>query len=83
MISLDDHGKPAQVVVDLTHVRFCDAFGLGMLNSVHRGAQEKGGTIRVVCPEGPVRRIFRLMGTTHGLRVHDTLDDVVAPTNPA
>ncbi|MCQ4082730.1 STAS domain-containing protein [Streptomyces sp. RB6PN25] len=78
---LADHGKPTQVIVDLTDVSFCDAYGLGMLNAVHRKAQQKGHTVRFVVSPGRVERLFRIMGGTHGLTpsVHNTLAEAIAP----
>ena len=51
------------VVLDLTHLRFCDSCGLRALVCERREAEIAGGELTIVLPdEGPVRRIFEVTG---------------------
>jgi anti-sigma B factor antagonist len=53
--------RPAAIVVDMTHTRFCDSAGLGVLTRAQKRALEDGGEVRVVIPVGgAVDRIFTL-----------------------
>jgi anti-sigma B factor antagonist len=62
------------LTVDLTGVRFMDSSGLRTILVGHLDLQRRGGRLRVICPEGPVRRVFRLCGV-------DTMIELVdAPT---
>lgn len=74
-----DHGGRPRVVIDLGDVTFCDAHGLGVLVGAQRSAVRRGGTVRVVVPEGGVRRMLRVTRPTHDLEVHGTIGDAVAP----
>ena len=54
------------VVVDLTAVEFMDSTGLSLLVRAQRRMRKRGRGFAVVCPDGPVRRIFEitdLLGT--------------------
>jgi anti-sigma B factor antagonist len=74
-----DHGARPQVIIDLGDVTFCDALGLSTLIGAHHTAARRGGTVRLVVPEGRVRRFLRITKPTHDLKVHDTLSDAVGP----
>jgi anti-sigma B factor antagonist len=50
------------LVVDLTPVPFIDSTGLSALLAGYQRAAARGRTMRLVCPEGPVLRVFRLTG---------------------
>jgi anti-anti-sigma factor len=49
--------------VNLTDVTFMDSSGLAALINLHRSAERAHGRLTVVCPEGPVRRLFAVSGT--------------------
>jgi anti-sigma B factor antagonist len=72
-----DHGGSTQVIVDLANVTFCDAHGLGILAGLHGRARRQGYRVRFVCPEGPVRRLFRLLRGTHSLPLYGTMGDAL------
>ena len=65
------------VVVDLTPVGFMDSTGLSVLLAGHRRAQAHGHTIRLVCPEGQVLRVLRLIGLDEVLSVYGSLAEAV------
>ncbi|MER6070051.1 STAS domain-containing protein [Streptomyces sp. NPDC001817] len=72
-----DHGRLPRLIIDLGAVTFCDAHGLGALIGAHHTAARHGGTMRVVVPEGSMRRLLRIARPTHDLEVHRTLSDAV------
>lgn len=77
-VVLADHGEPTRAVVDLADVTFCDVHGLSTLASIHRKAIRDGHRVRFVIPEGPVLRVFRLLGDTHALPIYGTRYDALA-----
>ncbi|MFI8519913.1 STAS domain-containing protein [Streptomyces sp. NPDC085481] len=60
------------LTVDLSHVTFCDASGLGLLVRCAQRVRERGATWRLVCDQPMTLRLVRLAG----------LDDVLLPTPP-
>jgi anti-anti-sigma factor len=60
------------VVVDLAGVEFMDSTGLALLVRVHRRLRGRGRGFAVVCPDGPVRRIFELTDMVETLHVRPT-----------
>src|SRR3954452_9742102 len=49
--------------VNLTGVTFMDSSGLAALINIQRSVERAGGRLVVVCPEGPVRKLFAVSGT--------------------
>jgi anti-sigma B factor antagonist len=49
-----------RLLVDLSAVSFMDSTALGLLVRAFRELDERGGTMRVVLPGGPARRIFEI-----------------------
>jgi anti-sigma B factor antagonist len=49
--------------VNLTGVTFMDSTGLAALINIQRSVERTGGRLVVVCPEGPVRKLFAISGT--------------------
>jgi anti-sigma B factor antagonist len=78
---------PPNLIIDLSGVSFCDASGLRVLVGAHRQVHQRGGRLRVVCPEGPVLRILRITALTRLLPIHPTLahalTDDTAPAQTA
>jgi anti-sigma B factor antagonist len=63
------------VVVDLSAVEFMDSTGLALLIRAQRRMSRHGRGFAVVCPDGPVRRIFELtdmVGTLHVMPSRET-----------
>jgi anti-sigma B factor antagonist len=60
------------VVVDLSAVEFMDSTGLALLIRAQRRMSRRGRGFAVVCPDGPVRRIFELTDMVETLRVNPT-----------
>lgn len=59
--------RPADVLVDLGPTAFIDSAGLAILLNVKRRVEHRGKRLRVVCDEGPVRRVIERA------RLEDTL----------
>jgi anti-sigma B factor antagonist len=52
--------RAADVLVDLGPTAFIDSAGLAILLNVQRRVERSGKRLRVVCDEGPVRRVIEL-----------------------
>ncbi|MFD0367452.1 STAS domain-containing protein [Streptomyces sp. NPDC059071] len=61
------------LTVDLRHVTFCDASGLGLLVRCAQRVQDRGAAWRLVCDQPMILRLVRLAA----------LDDVLRPSPPA
>jgi anti-sigma B factor antagonist len=64
--------EPGDVVLDLGETEFIDSAGLSILLNVQRRLERRGGQLRVICDEGPVRRVIELA------RLEETLGVVPA-----
>ena len=60
------------LIVDLSAVEFMDSTGLALLIRAQRRMSRRGRGCAVVCPHGPVRRIFELTDMVETLRVNPT-----------
>ena len=60
------------VVLDLGETQFIDSTGLAVLLNVQRRVERRGRRLRVLCDEGPVRRVIGLA------RLEETLGVVPA-----
>ena len=57
------------VVIDLTSVDFMDSTGLAPLIDAHRRLTRRQKGFAVVCPAGPLRRVFEVTDMVDTLRV--------------
>jgi anti-sigma B factor antagonist len=57
------------VVIDLTSVGFMDSTGLALLINAHRRLTRRHKGFAVVCPAGPLRRVFELTDMVETLQV--------------
>jgi anti-sigma B factor antagonist len=57
------------LIVDLSGVYFMDSTGLGLLLGAYRRMKRRGRGFAIVCPGGPVRRIFEVTDLVDTLRV--------------
>jgi len=58
------------VVVDLTRVGFMDSTGLALLINANRRLTLRRKGFAVVCPPGPLRRVFEITDMMDTLHVH-------------
>jgi anti-sigma B factor antagonist len=57
------------VVIDLTSVGFMDSTGLALLINAHHRLTRRRKGFAVVCPAGPLRRVFEITDMIDRLRV--------------
>ena len=57
------------LVVDLSTVLFMDSTGLALLINARRRALRSGYGFAIVCPEGPIARVFEIADMMESLRV--------------
>ena len=70
---------PAQIVVDMSGVDFCDSTGMNVLLSAHRRAREQGGDLELAAPRATVRKILQVTGLE---TVFTVLDDPATVAGP-
>lgn len=63
---------PAQIVVDMSDVEFCDSTGMNVLLGAHRRAREQGGDLELASPRPTIRKILQVTGLE---TVFTVLDD--------
>jgi anti-sigma B factor antagonist len=66
------------VVLDLTELSFMDSTGMSVLLNARRRLTRQGRHLLVVCPAGPVMRLFELTSLVDTLRVHPSKDAALA-----
>jgi anti-sigma B factor antagonist len=57
------------LVVDLSHVVFMDSTGLALLMNARRRALRTERGFAIVCPSGPIARVFEIADMVESLRV--------------
>ena len=62
------------LVVDLTGVVFMDSTGLALLMNARRRATRHGQGFAIVCPGGPISRLFEIADMVESLRVRPDKD---------
>ncbi|HEV2874955.1 MAG TPA: STAS domain-containing protein [Thermoleophilaceae bacterium] len=71
------------LVVDLSHVDFMDSTGLALLINAHRRLTRRSKGFAVVCPPGPLRRVFEITDMVETLHVCPDRDSARAAAAPA
>jgi anti-sigma B factor antagonist len=66
--------QPGDVLLDLEPTEFIDSAGLAILLNLQRRLNHRGHRLRVVCDEGPVRRVIEMA------RLEEALGVVPVPT---
>jgi anti-sigma B factor antagonist len=77
-IATDGEGP---VVLDLTGLSFMDSTGMSVLLNARRRLTRQGRRMLVVCPAGPVMRLFELTSLVDTLRVHPTRREAFGSLN--
>jgi anti-sigma B factor antagonist len=70
------------VVIDLCEVGFVDSTGIGVLLNALRRLTRQGRMLSVVCPPGPVRRVFEITGLDGTFSLHDELASALSADGP-
>jgi len=71
MVSLIDEGKPS-LVINMAGVDYIDSTGLGTLVAGLKRASEKGGTIRIICPNEQIYKVFNITGLVKVFQIFDS-----------
>jgi anti-sigma B factor antagonist len=71
------------VVVDLSSVGFMDSTGLALLINANRRLTLRRKGFAVVCPPGPLRRVFEITDMMDTLHVCPDLESAAAAALPA
>jgi anti-anti-sigma factor len=68
------------VVLDLAGVQFIDSTALGTLLKAGGEVESAGKRLRVVCADGPVRRLLEMTNLTNRFQLCPSRDDALAAT---
>ena len=71
------------LVVDLSHVDFMDSTGLALLINAHRRLTRRRKGFAVICPPGPLWRVFEITDMVDTLHVCPDRDSAWAAAAPA
>jgi anti-sigma B factor antagonist len=72
------------LVVDLTEVVFMDSTGLALLMNARRRMVRLGHGFAIICPNGPIARVFEIADMVESLRVCPDQESArLAATQPA
>jgi anti-sigma B factor antagonist len=66
------------IVVDLEKVDFLDSTGLGVLVGGLKRVRNHDGTLRLVCTQEKILKIFRITGLTKVFPIHSSVGDAIA-----
>lgn len=70
-------------VIDLSDLKFIDSSGLHVLHRARDLLGREDRQLAVVCPYGPVRRVFELSGTSELFALFATREEASAALVPA
>ena len=77
LIELVNEGS-YDLVVDLENVDFLDSTGLGVLVGGLKRVRNHYGSLKLVCTQDKILKIFRITGLTKVFPIHDSVDDAIA-----
>ena len=66
------------LIVDMEGVDFLDSTGLGVLVGGLKRVRAHEGSLRLVCNQERILKIFRITGLTKVFGIHDTVDQAIA-----
>ena len=66
------------IVIDMERVEFLDSTGLGVLVGGLKRVRTQEGTLRLVCSQERVLKVFRITGLTKVFSIHDTVEEALA-----
>jgi anti-sigma B factor antagonist len=77
LVDLVADGK-YHLVVDMERVDFLDSTGLGVLVGGLKRVRAHDGSLRLVCTQERILKIFRITGLTKVFPIYDSVGDAVA-----
>ncbi|MCC9307547.1 STAS domain-containing protein [Kitasatospora sp. RB6PN24] len=69
------------LVVDMEGVDFLDSTGLGVLVGGLKRVRAHEGSLRLVCTQERILKIFRITGLTKVFPIHTSIEDAVQATD--
>lgn len=75
------NGGATRLVVSLEGVEFIDSTGLGVLVGVLKRIRNREGTLRLVCSQAGVMRVFTITGLEKVFEIFPTLDEALAASS--
>ena len=80
LIELVSNGR-YQLVVDMESVDFLDSTGLGVLVGGLKRVRAHDGSLRLVCTQERILKIFRITGLTKVFPIHASVDEALSATD--
>jgi anti-sigma B factor antagonist len=80
IVALVEEGR-YHLVVDMEEVEFLDSTGLGVLVGGLKRVRAHDGSLRLVCTQERILKIFRITGLTKVFPIHGTVAEAVAATD--
>jgi len=80
LVDLVAEGK-YHLVVDMEKVDFLDSTGLGVLVGGLKRVRAHDGSLRLVCTQERILKIFRITGLTKVFPIHESVEDALAATD--
>ncbi|MES2460099.1 MAG: STAS domain-containing protein [Armatimonadota bacterium] len=77
LVTLIDDGQ-ARLVINLSGVDYIDSTGLGTLVGGLKRASEKGGAIKIICPNEQIYKVFSITGLVKVFQIFDNEQAVFA-----
>lgn len=71
-------GGKTRMAVNLEGVEFLDSTALGVLISGLKRCREAGGTLALVAPREPVRKVLSITGLDRVFPIHDTVEEATS-----
>ena len=80
LVELVDAGR-YHLIIDMERVEFLDSTGLGVLVGGLKRVRAHDGSLRLVCTQERILKIFRITGLTKVFPIHDSVTEAVAATD--
>jgi anti-sigma B factor antagonist len=77
LVELETAGQH-DLVIDLEQVEFLDSTGLGVLVGGLKRVRAHDGSLRLVCTQERILKVFRITGLTKVFPIHDSVAEAVA-----
>jgi anti-sigma B factor antagonist len=66
------------LIIDMAGVDFLDSTGLGVLVNGLKRTRQHDGSLRLVCSQEKILKVFRITGLVKIFSIHSSLDDALA-----
>jgi len=70
--------KARRVVLDLARLTYVDSTMLGILIRLNRGVAQHGGSVRIVSPPAPTRKLLTTMRLDKAMPIAESVDAALA-----